>query len=546
LNFRNLTTERLKVPIAIAVGLTLAVGLGLAVGGGQFSLVRRVFLLGVLLSIMLFGQQHAWRAAFAVCLLDVVYQGFGFSMWNIEQTGLIALLIVLLTWWRKERIKTPRVMDTPAFGVFNLALLAWLLYSFGHLIYNTLDPYSPSEFALKNFLKTFVQFSGPLILLFYFIHRPTGIVVNKRLPNHIVEIGLLAITVHLAIRCWELAIGRLDPAVQSDNQTQGFAIYSLDLMANFYALRGLAPLLGVVAIVFIASPWFRRQSPLARGALWLLYVFCVVGAILSGGRATLIFLFVLSLAALWLRHYYQLVMIVTIAGPIFVLGLNLIPNVLRPFPMIVQRSLQSVVFTSESEDARSSIESSTSWRRELVQRAFELWRVDPRVFWFGRATYKFGDEDFRALKRDTGEGSMEVSLRRGATHSLVTDLLLVFGLIGFVIYMTMFVMLVVLLWRLWRNKESDEITKSLALSCFLLGVFAFVYGIVGGGSISIQLTWLLIVLFAYLYRQEANSPDQPTAPLRRVAPTRPRRLTAVAPSNAWARSLRHKTGFIRR
>jgi hypothetical protein len=512
-DFRYLNTERLKIPIAIASGLAIGMALAVAVGSGDFSTLRRVFLLGAFLCVMLFGQHHAWRAALAVCLLDFFYLGFGFSMWNIEQTGVLAVLIILVTWWRKERIKRPAIMETMTFGVFNLALLGWLLYVFGHLVYNTMDPYNPIEFALKNFLKTVVQFSGPLLLLFYFMHRPTGIVVDKRLPAHIVWIGLLAISVNLFTRVWELAHGMLEPANQIEGETPYFSIPSLEIMANYYALRNLAPLLGVIAIVFINRPWYLRQSFVTRASVWVLYVLSFVGATLSGGRGTVLFFFGLSIAVLWLRRYYQLVIGVVGAGMMFVLALNLVPDVLEPLPLVAQRSLQAVVFTTESLEARASIDSSSAWRIELVKRAFEQWRVDSRVFWFGRGTYKFGADDLRALKRDAGSGAMEVSLRRGATHSLVTDLLLVFGLIGFVFYVTMNITLLMLLWRLWKSPESDEITNSLALACFVFALFTFVYGVVGGGSMPLSLAWLLVILFAYLYRVEAEKAARSDPPL---------------------------------
>ena len=536
LNFRYFTTERLKIPIAIAVGLVVAVTLGVVVGSGAFSTIRRVFFFGLLLSMMLFGQRHAWRIAFAVCLLDCYYLGLDFKISNIEQTGVLAVLIILITCWRKERIKRPAVMDTMTFEIFNVTLVAWLVYSIVHFVYNTLDPYNPAEFALKNFLKTFVQFSGPLLLLFYFIHRPIGIVVNKRLPVHIMGIGLLAVAVNLFIRFWEISHGMLDPATAIEGETPYFNIPSLDLMANIYALRTLGPFLGVISIAFIKGPWFARQSFLVRSGVWVLFVLSFLAAILGGGRATMIFVFALSLAALWLRRYRHLVLGLIAAGFLFVLGLNLVPDVLRGLPLIVQRSLQSIVFTVESEQARDSIESSTNWRIELVRRAFDLWQVDARVFWFGRGTYSFGEEDLRALKADIGLGAMEVSLRRGATHSLVTDLLLIFGVVGFVIYMTMFISLLVLLWRLWAKPESDEITKSLALIGFLLGLFNLVYGIVGGGGFTVHVAWLLVLLFAHLYRVEAESAVKSAQPLRtrdrglieaRSAQRPPRRLAPV-------------------
>jgi len=543
-NSAYFNTERLKIPIAIAIWLALGVGLGLAVGSGAFSTVRRVFFCGVLLSMMLFGQRYAWRVAFAVCLLDCYYLGLDFKISNVEQTGVLAVLIIVITCWRKERIKRPAIMDTMTFGIFNVMLLAWLLYSMAHFCYNTLDPYKPAEFALKNFLKTLVQFSGPLLVLFYFIHRPVGIVVNRRLPVHLIAIGLIAVTTNLFIRFWELAHGMLDPANAIEGETPYFTIPSLDIMANIYALRSLGPFLCVISIVFLKGPWFSRQSFLVRTGVWILFFMSFLAAAVGGGRATLLFVFILSLVVLWLRRYYQLVLGLIGAGFLFTLTLNLVPDVLRPLPMIVQRSLQAIVFTDESQEAKASIESSSTWRIEVIRRAFELWRVDSRVFWFGRGTYSFGADDIRALQRDAGSGAMEISLRRGATHSLVTDLLLVFGVVGFFLYMTMYVTLLVLFWRLWKSPGSDDVKKSLALACFLLTVFNLIYGIVGGGSMPVHVAWLVVLFFAYLYRVEIEPPKSPTRVLRGpenkvprlpLAPSTRRLPQHLAPARRFAR-----------
>jgi O-antigen ligase len=114
---------------------------------------------------------------------------------------------------------------------------------------------------------------------------------------------------------------------------------------------------------------------------------------------------------------------------------------------------------------------------------------------------------------------MDISLRRGATHSLLTDLLVVYGLCGCIIYFMLMISIIWFLWRLYRHPDSDETARMTTLACLLLLVFNFVYGIVGGAPFQITVTWLLIALFGYLYgcakKNAAKEVHVRNLPLRR-------------------------------
>jgi hypothetical protein len=112
-----------------------------------------------------------------------------------------------------------------------------------------------------------------------------------------------------------LSQGSLDPANQIEGETPYFTIPALDLMANYFALRNMGPFIGTVCISFIAGPWFNRQSFVVRTTMWMVYGMSMVAAVLSGGRATVVFAFGLSLVVLWLRKYYRLGSIGSAEGP---------------------------------------------------------------------------------------------------------------------------------------------------------------------------------------------------------------------------------------
>jgi O-antigen ligase len=500
LKLENLNYARLQVPIAIACGLVTSVLLGLLVGGAEFSRLERVGLLLLCVAYILFWQAHTWKVGLAVCFLGFSHIGFGFRISPIEMSYVVAFFLISISWWRKQRLVQPEVLNLFSFRVFNLALLAWIIYSGGHAIYTILDPFNPYEFALKNFMKTVAAMTGPPALVFYFMHRPRGVVADRNMPVPIVIIALVAIIINIAIRIWAMVHGVYSPEYASDlDETGYFQIRIVDGVEGPFTLRAISPIAGTTCAVLLGSKWLDTRSAMFRWTVYFLLFLSFVGAALSGGRATLVFTFVLGAAALWMRGHYRTVLSTIGIGLFLIIALNLIPGVLRSVPPIVQRSLQAVIFTQESEYAAATIASSSDWRLELVKRAFAEWRSDRRIFWFGRGTYKFGIEDIIAKKRNPGEGDMQVSLRRGATHSLVTDLLVVYGLVGLVVYFVMMVTLLWFLWRVFRHPSVDELGRLMTLICWLLLSFLFLYGIVGGANFPIEVAWLLVALFGYLY-----------------------------------------------
>ena len=130
------------------------------------------------------------------------------------------------------------------------------------------------------------------------------------------------------------------------------------------------------------------------------------------------------------------------------------------------------------------------------------WQSDRRIFWFGRGTYKFGSEDILALKLNVRQGAMETSLRRGSTHSLITDLLVVYGLCGLITYCAMMVTLIWFLWRAYKHSSIDEPGKLVTLMCLILIAFNFAYDLIGGGSTPTTVSWMLMAAIGYLYRLE--------------------------------------------
>lgn len=250
---------------------------------------------------------------------------------------------------------------------------------------------------------------------------------------------------------------------------------------------------------------------------------------MSGGRATIAFVLVLFLVLLAMTRQVGLLMLSVGACGLLIAGVNMMPSLVKKSPNWVQRSL-NVVLIEKDQEVSERIEGSTDWRYQLFQRALDEWRSDPRIFWFGRSTYSFGLDDLIA-RSVAGEqdATLESSLRRGATHNMITDLLVIFGLIGLVLYCCLYFALMFFLWCLYRSSEVDEIAKALTLVLLISLAFNFAYGVLGGANFPVTLAWFYVILIAYVKSQHAlrEQDSRPTI--------QPPRKTVVSQVPAYGR-----------
>jgi O-antigen ligase len=221
-------------------------------------------------------------------------------------------------------------------------------------------------------------------------------------------------------------------------------------------------------------------------------------------------------------------LIILILSALFVLFANVFSDwINHTVPVAIARPLQWVM-VSKNKEAESSIESSSRWREELFSRAIAEWRSDPRIFWFGRATYGYGVNDYLAAQVSGGfEAGIDSSLRRGETHNLLTDLLVTYGLVGCILYYSLVLAIIGFLWAAYRSPTVPSLLKPLRLICLITFVSYPLTASIAGGLYTAENMWLLIVFIAALYQHESlsNDPTETTAPL--PEPT-PRRLAQFA------------------
>lgn len=527
MNIDRFAYPNLKIPIAVIVGLFWAIVLGLWAGGGEFGRLKLFGAAATGLVFVLFFLRHMWVIALLICFCGFYQVGFGFAMGDVEMSLVLAGAFFAITWWRKKKLDRPPVLENWGFSLLNTLLFLWLVYVFGHTVFNIYDPYRPTEFALKNLLKTVEGWVGPIVLLAYFANRPHYIDVRRDFPRRIAWCLLIALCINIVIRVYQQLTGGYDPISDPNDPFAAdyFTIPILNLMENVYALRVITPTAMLFCGAIIVTRWFKEQPLKDRRLFYIVMSLSIFGAILSGGRGTLAF--VITLFAIFLVIQRRIGLLVGLLAFIALLvgAANMLPGTVKSAPSFVRRSLNWAM-VEKDVDASGDIESSSRWRLSLFNRALDEWHSDSRIYWFGRATYSYGVDDAIAMKISE-DAPIESALRRGATHNMITDLLVTFGLVGLVLFFALYLALLYFLWTLYWNRRLDELARTLTLVMLISLAFNLVYGVLGGGTFPIVQAWLFTILIAYLYglhaeaqRSSVNTKIEPPK-VRRFAPPKP-------------------------
>jgi hypothetical protein len=494
-------TLRINWPVAVATicGLVLALSVGVMVGQNNYLLLVLVLMILGLLGYVTLLQEHTWQIALLICFIGVVFRPLGFDFGPMELSCGLGALLALTTGWRKTAKAQPAVLTQPGFALLRLLLLCWLVYLGLHMIYNIRAPFLPGEFAMKNALKSYFAAVAPAILLWYFSSHPGLVRVKPNAMRVLAALLLIGVTFNLAITIYSIIVHHnpVDPEVSDAMPALWIPI--LNVRENPFVLRSL----GSTAVLFgtTALCLGRTRLGIARGISMLLIFIGLIGSLLSGGRASVSISVVLALAVLLLTKKVRALFVTFCVSIACLIVINASSGwINRNLPIDIVRPLQWVMISKDVQ-AESSIESSSRWRQELFRMAIAEWRSNPRIFWFGRATYGFGVTDYlNAEITGAYNAAMEASLRRGATHNLISDLLVTYGLMGCILYYALMLAILRFLWRVYRTSTVALLPRAFSLFCLITYASYLIVSSVGGGLAPPEMTWLLIILIAILHR----------------------------------------------
>jgi hypothetical protein len=483
-----------------AVGIVTAIALGLAIGSGNLLLGAALVFASLGLVYMLFVRHNTWQLALLICYLQFAIEP-GFKMGPTELTGALGIGLVLIQlWYKRPPINAP-FFESNAFRFCRNMLFVWLCYAFGRFIWNYAKPFNPEEYGFANAIKSEFTVTGVMLVLWLFCLRPWNIVVRKGFTNVIAVCLLVGLLVNIAIRIYGIKSGVYSDDINPDEEDIGTVlnIPGIHLTESIYALRFLGPVAVLFGVIFLSSSRQKQMPITIRFVNILLIIGGLVGSATSGGRASVLFACALGVGILVIRRKILALGILGVGLFAGFCALNVFSEkiVSDPSLMVIERSFYwAMIDRPEARAAADSINSSTDWRQMLFNRAIEEWRSNPFETWLGRGTYKMRDTDWLAGKLDPDEASLDLSLRRGATHNLISDLLVTYGIVGAIIYFVVCIAIIRLCWRMYTHPSVPDDARDLALFSAMWAVFAVLQGVVAGVYYGLESGWLIVIVLA--------------------------------------------------
>jgi O-Antigen ligase len=513
----------------VVFGFIAALITGVTIGTGSPPLLIALVLGVSLVGYLVIGRHFTWQFALLLCFLDFYFEPFGFRLADPELCCLLGFGLVAVQIWQKRQDTIHPFFRSNAFRFFQTALSIWLAYAIIRFVWNYLNPPNPEEYAFANAVKSEFSVSAVLLLMWLFSFRPLDIPVKRGFATICSLLLLIGLCVNITIRLYGIKQGILsedaNQFVTGDLGWGGLgepisAIFVpvLRMTENPASLRFNGPIAVLFGMTFLTSPHIERPIPLPKRLMYYaLAIGGLFGAAISGGRASLLFAAGVCILILVVRRKFAAL---TAAGKLALAGFALL-NIFSeqivndPKLAVVQRSFYWALM-DRANWAQNSIDDSTRWRQELFHRAIDEWKSNPATFWFGRGTYKYSDQDRIAIEENGYQGTMDVTLRRGATHNLISDLLIAYGLVGLILYFLVCIALIRLCWSFATNRTLSKDVIDIGIIAGLCVTFTVIYGVTAG---ELFLTgyngWLIAIILARIARSSSPLLSE-ASPVRQI------------------------------
>jgi O-antigen ligase len=378
----------------------------------------------------------------------------------------------------------PKELEIAGAGTLRFILGLLLIYGLGHFIFNFAHPYSPQDYSLKTCSKAYFDCFATMTCFFWLISGPYGFYLKPTWPRTLISIIFFTLLGNVIIRANMFLQGFQATDGLSGSSVDFFSTHLpvINMYAGIFTLRNITPIATVVLLMIATSPgWWRRSRLLTKNLTTLSLSLCLVGAILSGGRATLIFCFLLIFLVMLVRKKIAFVAISGMLAILSIIFVNVFSGLINDkAPAYIARSVQLVMIDKGS--TYRSIEGSQETRDAGKKAALVEWKKDNRVLFFGRSVYSMSWEEASYINQKYGmDGFVMNAMRSGRTHNLLTDLLLQYGIFGCVLYLASYIAIIIYFWRLAKVIDSSEgEVKALVLSMVVYLPAAFVYALAGG------------------------------------------------------------------
>jgi hypothetical protein len=500
----NVDVRKLGIFAVIMVGILVAFYAGNLIADNNIGDALFI-IIGIICIYFTITSQKWLQYCFIAISFGFIAAPFGFKIGAFELSGFFMGCFIIKHAWLKGSIGIPKSLEFGS-SIFYATLLFVLYLSF-HTVYNISYPYNGEFVQLSNILKTIIQLVSPFIVVAFALISFNKTKAPDNLYRFISIVLILAIITNIVLQFigvlyYDFSLFAEDELIVDKNlEKTSFYIPLINITNNIYQLRGLSPIASALSITILLS---KDPAVMHKGTIFyakILLMLSFIGAILSGGRVTIFLSTLFVLIFLFKKQRFSIALLMLFGFFILLVSVKVVSDVdSRLVPQSVQRALAPLSFLG-FEKASQSIESSSKWRDELRQLSYNDWLQSSRTVLFGRSVYAFTETDRTIELREGYFGVMNVSLRRGSTHNIVTDLLVPFGLVGLLMYaLCVFIIFRKLIYiRDVYSKKSHIAGDISSLLIMLIPVY-IIYGIFGGSGFTFELGCLMAFLLVYVGR----------------------------------------------
>ncbi len=490
----------------------MAIYVGVLVGESDWTVLSVIAALLVLGSLAQFAVRNLVAICLALATLDFWMAPTGFKLSPMEQTGVLAAACWLLVCWRRNfnPLAPTNFFDLKSYRFFQNTVFVAAGYAIVHFVYNYIDPYDELSFGWKGASKAYLQTFGAFIMIVFLARAKLLYPVTSRSSIALLRIFLGVLIISVAIGIVRAVTVGPEPETNLSMQEKSealrlFMIPGLNAHDSVYTLRQLGPAAVLIGSVFffIRPTGVGSFLPLAITGLGFL------GSLVSAGRASVLFAAAFMATGMFFSKRGPLAFAVAGAVAIAASVILMLPDkVLKETPWHVQRSV-AYLRPDLRTHATEGIEGSSDMRWNYFKFAWDHYTSgDTRLILFGRSVGQLDSADVLSFMLYNELAQMEFAVRRLGTHNGMTDLLLGWGLIGYLLNVAMCVSCCIMLFsylRRFRHKSHG--------SCwiFIAGVFLsfwLIYTHIGGSFVWPLAIWLVIAALSQTDGLRADRSDE--------------------------------------
>lgn len=476
--------QKIVFIIVLVVAFLAAIILGTNIGTADYEQIALYIIVAIGIYFVLQGWKSIWwgLAILSFSMVSFTFS-FDFDVRHISVVLIAAASGLSLMNGRKIPVQPPELVRAGSRSVA-VILGALLVYAVLHFCVYYVFPYNPTDFSWKSSAKAYFQAFASIFCFAWLLYGSYAFHMKQGWPKAMILIIAFGVIINIAAMTWMFLRG-YQAADELDIDPRNYQLFVpiINMMPNIFALRSICPLGLVLTLMIATTPGWWRSTPFFYKLIVVsLIPLIFVGALYSGGRATPIFCGAIAIGVALIRRKIHLVAVMACASILVIAVVNLFSDYINyRAPMSIARSVQ-IVMLDKNENAYGSITHSQDSRNAAFNEALIQWRRDNRVLFFGRSVFGISKQD---MTKKSGLSEMdqfvEDTMRTGATHNLVTDLLLQYGLLGCALYLLGYLAIIRFFWRLHRTiPESEGIAKSITGAIKIYLPLMFIYQLLGG------------------------------------------------------------------